>query len=164
MHEAVRDYVCQFGTLAPVSVLDIGGRDLNGRVSGFWPNARYTSLDLLPGKNVDIVADATCWDPVELTGFWDIVLCCEVFEHVEKWREIVRTAWLAVRDNGGRVIFTCAGEGRAPHSGIEATAITPGEYYGNVTADELRAAMEGVGFKDIECAQVGLDLQATAIG
>jgi SAM-dependent methyltransferase len=159
MHDAVLHYVRRFGSLKPLEIVDIGGRDLNGNPWGFWPNARWTVVDLRPGKGVDVVADAATWRP-ELE--WDLVLCCEVFEHVEPWPAIVETCYQLLRP-GGRAIFTCAGPGRAEHSGIEATPITPGEYYANVSADDLRSAMMVSGFGAVECSQVGLDIQASGI-
>lgn len=156
MHEAVREYVAQFGTLASIEIVDIGGRDLNGNIRGFFPNAKITTVDLRPARDVDVVADATTWRPGRM---WDMVICCEVFEHVQAWRDIVTTCYEVCRP-GGSVILTCAGEGRAPHSGIHATGITPGEYYGNVSAGALADAMLSAGFDVVECEQRGLDLQA----
>jgi hypothetical protein len=163
MHEAVREYVAQFGTLAPVNIVDIGGRNLNGSIRGFFPNGRFTTVDIQAARDVDVVADARTWRPTTNGGatpqVWDVVICCEVFEHVEAWREIVATCYEVCRP-GGSVIFTCAGDGRAPHSGIAATPITPGEYYGNVSPGDLAEAMLAAGFDVTECAQRGLDVQA----
>src|SRR5690242_21675018 len=63
MHEAVLNWVAQFRTDEDLAVLDIGGRDLNGSTRPLFPNANpYHVLDLRPGPNVDIVADAATWD------------------------------------------------------------------------------------------------------
>lgn len=160
MHEAVLAYVAQFGTDEDLAVLDIGGRDLNGTTRGCFPNASpYHVLDLRNGPNVDIVADAATWEPDRQ---YDLALCTEVFEHTPTWPDILRTAWRALRP-GGWLIVTCAGEGRAAHSGIEATGIQPGEYYRNVTAEELGAVLAMMGWQDVECAAVGTDTQACAV-
>lgn len=137
MHAEVIEWVREWATADEVDVLDIGGRDLNGSTRHLFPNARYTVLDLRPGKGVDVVADAATWTPDRT---YDVVLCTEVFEHTPDWRAIVATAYAALKP-GGRFIATCAGPGRAPHSGIEATAITPGEYYANVSVTELYDAL-----------------------
>lgn len=162
MHEAVRSYVKRFATDEPISVLDIGGRDLNGSVRDLFPAATYTVLDILPGPGVDIVADAATWREDGFQECWGLVVCCEVFEHTPRWPLIIETIWRSLYE-GGRAIITCAGAGRAPHSGIHATGIQPGEYYANLDKDDLRQAIFNAGFVDVECAQVGLDLQATAI-
>lgn len=156
MHPEVIAWVRQWSTTDPVTVLDIGGRDLNGSTRGLFPNADYTTLDLRPGKGVDIVADAATWQP---DRDYDVVLCTEVFEHTPDWPAIVRTAHAALKP-GGYAVFTCAGPGRAPHSGIEATALQPGEYYQNVSTAELREAMAASGFVDLLVRQHVRDTQA----
>lgn len=160
MHQAVWDYVSQFSTAEPVKVLDIGGRDLNGTHRALFPNAsKYVVLDLRPGHNVDIVADATTWKPDDA---YDVVTSCEVYEHTPEWPAIVATAWEALRI-GGLYVATCAGPGRMPHSGVEATPLLPGEYYGNVDPDDMRRVMAGLGWKDFHVSTLGLDLQSYAI-
>lgn len=160
MHEAVIGWVSQFRTDEDLSVLDIGGRDLNGTTRGLFPNASpYHVLDLRPGLNVDIVADAATWRPDRQ---YDLVLCTEVFEHTPDWKLILETAWNALRP-GGWLIVTCAGDGRAPHSGIEATSIQPGEYYRNIPAERLRGELRFQGWTEIECRASGTDTQACAV-
>lgn len=160
MHEAVWQYVSQFSTAEPVKVLDIGGRDLNGTHRALFPNAsKYVVLDLRPGHNVDIVADATTWEPDDE---YDVVTVCEVYEHTPEWPDIVQTAYDALRP-GGLYIATCAGPGRAPHSGVEATALLPGEYYGNVDPEAMREVMRKVGFDTFAVGTLGLDLQSCGV-
>lgn len=159
MHTEAFDFVARYGTTEPVSVLDVGGRDLNGSCRNLFPNSRYTVLDLRPGSNVDIVADAATWVP---TDEFDIVVCTEVFEHTQEWPAICATAYKATRA-GGQFIVTCAGPGRAPHSGIEATALQPGEYYENVDAAELQCVLVEVGFSRVEVERAGLDTRAFAV-
>lgn len=156
MHDAVRGYVAQFATGAEIEIVDIGGRNLNGHVRDLFPNARFTTVDIFQARDVDVVADATTWRPGRT---WDMVICCEVFEHVEKWRLIVDTCFEVVKP-GGSVVMTCAGIGRKEHSGIHATGLQPGEFYANVDAGDLAEAMLSAGFNVVECRQNGLDLQA----
>lgn len=159
MHQAVWDYIRQFATQDPVKILDIGGRDLNGTHKALFPNAsKYVVLDLRPGPNVDIVADATTWEPDDE---YDIVTCAEVYEHAPNWPMIVATAYRALRP-GGFYVATCAGPGRPEHSGVEATPLLPGEYYGNVSMDDMAQVMRQCGFRDGEVRINGLDLQSHA--
>ena len=162
MHAEVLEYVARFATGQRIAVLDIGGRDLNGTPRSLFPHANYAVLDLRPGHNVDFVADAADWAPGERHRRWDLIVCTEVFEHAARWRDICRTARQVCRP-GGRFVVTCAGEGRAPHSGIEATAIQPDEHYANLTVRELERALSAAGWADVEVEQVGLDLHATAV-
>lgn len=165
MHDEAYAYVAQvladLDWADPPEVLDIGGRDVNGTCRDLLPsNATYHVLDIRPGGNVHIVADAATWTPHHS---YDLVLCTEVFEHTESWPAICATAYTALRP-GGRLIVTCAGPGRGVHSGVDGEwRLLAGEHYANVGADELEAVLKEVGFVDVAAAQVGLDTQATAV-
>lgn len=161
MHEAVLAWVGQFRTDEDLAVLDIGGRDLNGSTRILFPNANpYHVLDLRPGKGVDFVADAADWRPDRR---YDLVVCTETFEHAEKWREIILTAWDALRP-GGWFIFTCAGPGRPEHSGVEAVwGLIDGEWYANVSPEEIREELQDQGWVEIEARTHGLDTQGKAV-
>lgn len=168
MHTEVLDWVGQFRTDEDLSVLDIGGRDLNGSTRSLFPNANpYHVLDLRPGPNVDIVADASAWIPVFSDGVsssgYDLVLTTETFEHAENWRGIIATAWNALRP-GGWLIFTCAGPGRPAHSGVEAVQnLIGGEWYQNVSPEEIREVLEDQGWVEIETHLRGTDTQGKAV-
>lgn len=166
MHEAVLSWVAQFRSSEDLAVLDIGGRDLNGSTRPLFPNASpYHVLDLHPGPNVDIVCDAAgedIWDTV-VPGTYDLVLCTEVFEHTPEWRTILLTAWGVLRP-GGWLVFTCAGPGRPPHSGITAVwELAPGEHYGNVSPEDIRAELTDQGWSSIEARLWGTDTQGKAV-
>lgn len=146
MHEQAMSWIKENGSGAPLSVLDIGGRNINGTARSAWPNAgSYVVLDILPGDGVDIVADASTWTPDRQ---YDVVVCAEVFEHTACWREIVSTVFVACSP-GGTAVFTMAGPGRAPHSAIDGAPIRDYEYYGNVDPHDLHDALKNSGFVDI---------------
>jgi SAM-dependent methyltransferase len=141
-------WIAKHATTDPVSVLDLMGRFINGSPRDLFPNATsYTVLDIAPGPDVDIVADAATWQPGGRR--WDRVLCCEGFEHTDLWPVICATAWRALRP-GGRFIITTAAPGRPPHSGRDGNALQFGEYYANIEPEALRMALEEAGFADIE--------------
>lgn len=158
MHTAAFQWVARFATGDPLNVLDIGGRDINGTSRPLFPNARYTALDVVDGPGVDIVANAATWEPDQQ---YDRVVCTEVFEHTPGWRLIIGTAFAALRP-GGDLIATCAGPGRAPHSGFDGLRVRPGEWYCNVTPRELRNALDLAGFQGIVVNQEGEDVRAHA--
>jgi hypothetical protein len=137
--------VAAFATDEPVSVLDIGGRNINGSPRSLFPNATcYRTLDILDGDGIDIVADATNWEPDQT---YDVVICCEVFEHCKVWADIILTARCALAPEG-LFIATTAGPGRALHSGVDGGPVLhEGETYGNVEADTLRQALWDSGFR-----------------
>ena len=148
MHAEAFAWVADHCTDDPVSVLDIGGRNINGTPRILFPNANpYTVLDIAPGDGVDIVADAATWDPDRR---YDVVVCCEVFEHTDVWPAILRTAYRALV-RGGLLIATMAGPGREPHSAVDGGPhLYGGEHYTNVELSELHDALVAAGFRRIE--------------
>ena len=128
------------------SVLDIGGRNVNGSIRSLFPLAEtYHALDATAGPEVDIVADAATWRPDRQ---YDIVVCCEVFEHAAEWPSIVGTAWDATL-TGGAFIATMAGPGRPPHGQHGDPVPLEGEYYANVHPRELAAVLHRTGWRHV---------------
>src|SRR5215207_4228586 len=163
MHDQAMQWIAKYATAEPVSVLDLGGRDINGSPRHLWPNAtRYTVLDILPGEGVDVVADAAAWQPGDA---WDVVCAAEIFEHTASWPAICGTAYMACRP-GGRFIITTAGPGRPPHSAVDGLLrLLPGEHYANVPARELERVLRETGFKDVivDSQPLPADTRAVAI-
>ena len=151
MHPQVLDWVRRHVPDRPpertLVVLDIGGRDVNGTCRWLFGWAdEYRVLDLRPGENVDIVADAATWEPDRA---YDVALCTEVFEHTADWRRIIATAFSALTP-GGMFIATAASPGRPAHSGIHGNEVEPGEYYAGVSRFELTDALAAAGFERFE--------------
>jgi hypothetical protein len=148
MHDQAMAWIAKHATSEPVTVLDLGGRDINGSPRHLFPGAdRYTVLDIRPGVGVAIVADAAAWDPGVLR--WDVVICAETFEHTAAWRAICRTAYAACAP-GGRLIVTTAAPGRPPHSAVDgAFRLLPGEHYANIRPAELERVLAGAGWADV---------------
>lgn len=77
------------------SVLDVGGRDVNGSCRALFDPLQwvYTGLDIEPGENVDLcVRDPYSWTELP-SGRFDVVICCNTLEHVE-------FPWLTVAEIG----------------------------------------------------------------
>ncbi len=146
MHATAYEYVSQFLIYFPSTVIEIGSRDLNGSVRPLFPEATWTGLDLYPGPSVDVVCNALDYTPAELI---DMVICCEVFEHAANWGEILTHAatWLKP---GGRIIITCAGPGRGPHSAIDGGELHPDEHYANISQDQMAEELHYAGFSRID--------------
>jgi len=147
MHPQAFDWVAEHATTDPIAVLDLGGRDINGSVRSLFPAADpYVSVDIADGPGVDVVADAATWTP---DREYDMVVCCETFEHTPDWPQITATAHKALRD-GGWLILTMAGPGRPEHSGIDGEfRLHPGEHYANIKPDILRRVLNDCGFRRI---------------
>lgn len=139
MHPEALAYVAKVATKRGpfASVIDLGGRDVNGSPRWLFPTAEYTSVDLVPGPGVDVVADAATWAPPTQV---EAVLCLEVLEHAPVGHELVMAAvsWLAP---GGVLIVTAACDPRAPHSAADGGPLHGGEYYRNVDPGLLRSWM-----------------------
>lgn len=163
MHVEAFEWVSRYRSSKPVTVLDIGGRDVNGTVRSLFPHAaEYVVTDILPGDGVDIVADASTWTPDRQ---YDVVVCCETFEHTADWPKIVATAYEACKP-GGRVILTMAGPGRPEHSAIDGGwVLHDGEYYGNVDPAALYDVLADCGWRHIMVDQqfAPCDVRATAV-
>jgi hypothetical protein len=147
VHAEAFEWVSRYATDEPVSLLSLGGRDVNGNCDSLFPKAAITVLDIRPGDGVDIVADAATWDPGDQR--WDVVLSTECFEHTASWRAICRTAYAACAP-GGRLIVTTAAPGRAPHSAVDgAFRLLPGEHYANIRPAELERVLVEAGWADV---------------
>jgi hypothetical protein len=159
MHPEALAWVERYATSEPLSILDVGGRHINGTPRALFPGADYTVLDIRDGVNVDVVADAATWTP---DRDYDGIVCTEVFEHADVWPQICATAHKACR-SGGFLIVTCAGPGRAVHSGVDGGPdLHSGETYANIDPAELQAVLEDCGWRHIIIDQAGLDVRAHA--
>ena len=159
MHGAVLSYVEANLPDVAADVLDVGGRDINGSPRHLFANAStYLVVDPQEGPNVDIVADIV---GLQFEDFADTVLCLEVLEHAENWRDIVAACAAACRP-GGTVIVTCAGPGRAPHSAVDGGPVQAGEWYRNISSDELAEAMAACGLL-VRAERFDEDTRATGV-
>lgn len=158
VHPEAFDYVAQFATYDAIDVVEIGARNVNGTARDHFPNADWWGVDAQSGDGVDEVADGASWLPGAPV---DLVVCTEVFEHTPNWRNIVANTFRMLV-SGGRVVFTCAGPGRAPHGVNIDDPIQPG-WYRNISADELEEAMMLAGFAEIDVESFGEDTRATAV-
>ena len=166
MHDQALQWIAKHAAAEPVTVLDIGGRDVNGSPRHLFPAATWTVLDAVPGEqvtDVDIIADATEWNPDARQ--WDVIICAETLEHIAGWRQVIRTAFKACNP-GGRFIVTTAAPGRPPHSGVDGMLpLNPGEHYANIRPAELQRVMEDAGWADvvIDVRESPHDVRAAAV-
>ena len=162
MHPEAFEWVARHATDQPCSVLDIGGRNVNGSPRGLFPRADpYVTLDIEPGRDVQIVADAATWTP---DREYDVVVCTEVFEHTIVWPAICRVAFKALKP-GGLLILTMAGPGRAPHSAFDGGPVLyAGEHYANVEPAYLNSVLWSIGFAEVvvDVQYQPADVRATA--
>lgn len=159
MHEEARSYVARIVTGQPyASVVEVGGRWINGGVKDLIEHKEYTSLDLHEGAGVDVVADVREWKcPAPV----DLVVCCEVIEHSEDPQAVV-AACLALLAPGGRLVLTCAGPDREPHSGLDGGPVRDEEHYRNIDPADMEKWLDGLDDVEVEYHPNRGDLYATA--
>tara|TARA_R110000868_G_scaffold78514_1_gene224001 strand:+ start:838 stop:1332 length:495 start_codon:yes stop_codon:yes gene_type:complete len=144
MHpEAYRFIVETIGT--PTRVLEIGSLDINGSPRGLVLEADWYGIDLQAGAAVDEIADAAEW---RSDRRFDLVICAEVLEHTPAVEDILATASLHL-ESGGRLILTCATDGREPHSAVDGGRVRPDEFYENVGPEYLLYCARLAGFEPI---------------
>lgn len=130
------------------SIVDVGGRNANyGTAQHLWPDAgKYEIIDLYDGPDVTWVGDFFDYEPAEPV---DLVVCMEVAEHCEMWREMLVFA-ARMTKAGGHLLFTAAGPGRAPHTAFDGSRPVPeGEYYANIEVEDLHEALKFAGYDEI---------------
>ena len=151
MHSQVMDYLksalAVVGGATGKSVLEIGSLNVNGGARDLCAGALgYLGIDKVAGLGVDDVADAREYD---LGRALDLVICTEVLEHDPEPAAILDCAARCLKP-GGYLILTCASTGRKPHSAYGAEHPEPGEYYGNVSPEALRAMLDAVEWELID--------------
>lgn len=158
MHPAARQWVHAHVPVEPGDVIEVGGRDVNGGVRDLFHAATsYTSVDPAGGNGVDVREDFLKYDH---DGPADVVVCCEVAEHVENWRDILEHAAVSLR-KGGTLIFTAATEPRPPHS-VDGCSLKGGEWYENINPGDLRDCLTG-SFKSVTVDVLNDDVRAVAV-
>lgn len=135
MHEAAMNWVHSHADIEARTILDVGGRNINGSPRHlFDSDADYVVVDLVEHESVDWAGDFLEFDPEDLE--FDVVLYLEVAEHTPDWREHMAHAYnmLGV---GGQLIITAAGPEREPHSGQDGGPLREGEWYAAIDPDDL---------------------------
>lgn len=142
-----------------IKVLEFGSLDINGSVRSILQSISdlYIGVDMQQGAGVDVICNAVDFDSDTL---FDVVVCCEVFEHTPEWRDIINNSYRLMCD-GGLFIATMAGEGRFAHSAIDENPIREWEYYANVGAWELNRKLKM--FSQHEIDYISNDLRCWAI-
>lgn len=154
MHKQARDFVSAHRHSR--DLCEFGSYRVNGEIRDLFPDWNYVGVDIRPGPGVYVVADCATWDDGRR---FDLIVCCEVLEHAENWREIIRNAYRLLRPVG-RLICTAAGPNRPKHT-CNGEHWTPecGEYYGNIDPDELREGLESAGFEEVHVHCTGQDVR-----
>jgi len=145
MHAAAHDWVFQSfhnwrQDKENLDVLDIGSLNINGSARDVIQqfSKTYHGIDMQSGPGVDEVIDASVY--IKPNSF-DVIVCCEVFEHTPVWQNIIYNASESLRE-GGLFIATMGGETRPPHSGVHGNAPYEWEHYANIGEWQLRQTLK----------------------
>ncbi len=131
-----------------IRIIDFGSLDINGGPHLLLEpfNCEYIGVDLADGANVNLVSRGELVDYQSMS--FDIAMSSELFEHAPTWREIFFNMCRLTK-SGGIVVLSCAGRFRPEHGttrsdkGFSAPFVVREgvEYYGNVSARDLRSAI-----------------------
>lgn len=154
----VRERARRYGPFG--RVVEFGGRVINGGVRELFDCQEYVSVDIRPGEGVDVVGDAADF---ETDQPFDVVVCCEVFEHCPRWPEIIYSAWRALGADG-YLLLTCAIAPRDPH-GSDGGQPEDGEFYSNPDPGLILGGVLDAGFSAVDLRVDGRhgDLFLTAV-
>jgi hypothetical protein len=129
-------------------VLEFGSLDINGTVRDVIAADHYHGIDQVAGPGVDEVADARTYRAAS----YDLVVCCEVLEHVKDKGGVIDSAAKCLLGPGccgrtpGMFIITCACNPREPHSAVDGGPVRDGEWYENVNPSLLKMGLHHLGF------------------
>lgn len=144
-------------------VLDVGSLDVNGCNRSLFTDCEYLGLDVVAGRNVDIVGQVE-----DAPGNFDTIICTEVFEHDHGWRQTLHQMVGKLR-NGGLLLVTCAGPGRPEHGTIRRPIrgmVCTSNYYHNIGHSQLSDALGVYPWRYVEVvyeAEPSADVRATCI-
>lgn len=160
-HEAQRKFCERVQARLPeyfqgTAVLDCGSQDINGSNRDLFSDAAYVGVDIGPGKNVDVVSPIH--ELLYPAAQFDVVISTECFEHDQHYAASLQNILRMLRP-GGLLVFTCATTGRPEHgtrqSYPESSPLTVqvegwSDYYKNLTAEDVRAAIDMSEFEAYE--------------
>lgn len=150
MHEAAYRFVAavvESERLSRLRVLEIGSYNVNGSIRPlFADSTHYVGIDRRPGRDVDIVAEASEFDGA---GEFDVAISMEAMEHTPRPRDILECAGRAIK-RGGILILTCASPVRAPHACNGGPVVPPNEHYRGIDPNDLLTEMREMGWKEVQ--------------
>lgn len=116
MHKQVKEYCEGVKRRFPdlfvgKDVLDCGSLDINGNNRYLFTGGSYTGIDIVNGRNVDIISRVHEFDRGKQ---YDVIISTEMLEH-DKYYDASLAHMRDLLKSGGLLIITAAGNGRALH-------------------------------------------------
>jgi len=116
------------------TVLEVGSLNVNGTQRVFFEDCDYIGIDVVDGRDVDIVVNGADYKYGE-RAVYDVVHSCEMLEHDDRRRETFRNMIRLLKPEG-LLFMTCASTGRIPHS-IMGVNNAEGDEYMNLTEEDI---------------------------
>lgn len=129
-----------------VKVIDCGSLDVNGSLKHLFTDSVYVGVDIVPGKNVDVVSQIK--DLPARTKYHTVV-SGEMLEHDETWKESLEKMYQLAK-KGGLIAISCAGKDRPEHGTIKSDGNEwgTGDYYMNIEPKHIKQVYKRDMFKD----------------
>jgi len=128
-------------------VLDVGSLDINGNNRYLFEDCMYIGLDVIPGKNVNVVSIAHEYKASD--GIFDVVLSTNTLEHDMYYRLTLQKMVRLLKERGF-MLFSVATSWRehgtvntTPNqSGTSQMGIAWQNYYKNLSEEDIRSAID----------------------
>lgn len=138
MHQSSYEHMRTFRNSLGESgkILDVGSQDLNGSYKELFKDWEYVGLDIISGKNVDLItSNPYSWEELEDESF-DVIISGQTLEHVEFPDKVFAEIYRVLRPAALCCII-------APSSGPR-----HGEpWYRNFSQEDMKSLAEDVGLK-----------------
>lgn len=134
-------------------VIDIGSLDINGNNRGLFTTCEYIGVDVVKGKNVDVVSIAHELDFKDET--FDVVLSTNALEHDMYYPFTIKKMFNLTKPNG--LLFFTAAHSWKEHGTIKNAKNASGttqmgkawaNYYKNITQDDIEIVLDKNQFKE----------------
>jgi len=90
-------------------IIEVGSRNVNGSprfyIKSLHPK-KYIGCDIISGKDVDQICDVNDLLLINKENSFDILISCEMIEHVKDWQNAINNMKGVLRDNGYILITT----------------------------------------------------------
>lgn len=145
-------------------VLEVGSLDVNGNNRYLFENCEYTGVDVIAGKNVDIVCIAHEFNAQPCS--FDVVFSTNALEH-DMYYPLTLRKMVELLKPCGLMFFSVAhlwrehGTLRASpkDSGTSSMGKEWGNYYKNLTAVDIKSAVDLKIFEEFSLSMAGQDLR-----
>ena len=167
MHKEVKRFCLSVKNTYPQffqnsDVLDCGSLDINGNNRWLFDDCNYMGIDIVEGKNVDIVTKV---HDFKMDFHFDCVICTEMLEHDEDFAASLNAMFNFLKPDG-LLLITAAGYGRGEHGTHE---IKPQDspltnnYYCNISVSMLLQGLDLTKFSSYTISYYKTDIRFAGI-